>query len=442
MADIDAAGPGSSPVEGPESRPTASADSAAGAPSPESPTGSGRSPILEVLALPSFRRYWLSQLAIAVVNGTVRFAIVWLVLDLTEWAPAVGLVGLALGIPAMVVSLPAGALSDRVDRIRLIVTGSAVTALTLGALAVAVWTDVVAVWSVAVAALVIGSTLALVSPALQAIVPALVPPERLMTGVGLQGMSMNIAMLTGAVLGGVAIALAGTGGAMAVLGAISLLAALGMSGVRLPERSSPTGQRRVIGDVVDGLRFVAGREPLRSMLAVGFVASGAWGVVQLVLPEVLRTTLGQDAFATSLVFGALGVGMLTTTLTIANRDKIARRGRLLAIPFSAFCGTSMIVMGISRSYLLTFAAMVWWGVTGGIVMTLQRTILQEATPNELMGRVMGCNALAMTGSYPLAAVMSAAGTAVFGGPGALIAAGIVVTVAASLVVWRPAVQRI
>ncbi|MGY6502559.1 MAG: MFS transporter [Acidimicrobiales bacterium] len=434
MADIDAVDSGAGVVEpaGSELEP---------GPEPVA-AGPARSPIREVLALPSFRRYWFSQLAIALVHGTVRFAIVWLVLDLTDWAPAVGLVGLALGIPAMVVSLPAGALSDRIDRIRLVTVGSAVTALALGALAVAIWADVIAVWSVAVAAVVIGSTLALIAPALQAVVPALVPPERLMTGVGLQGMSMNIAMLTGSVLGGIAIALTGTGGAMAVLGAISLLAALGMSGVRLPDRAPPSVERRVIADMVDGLRFVVRREPLRSMLAVGFVASAAWGVVQLVLPDVLRTTLGQDAFATSLVFGALGIGMLVTTLTISNRDAIARRGRLLAIPFSAFCGTSIIVMGVSRSYALTFAAMIWWGVTGGIVMTLQRTILQESTPNEYMGRVMGCNALAMTGSYPLAAAASAAGTAVFGGPGALVAAGILVTIAASLVVWRPAVQRI
>jgi MFS family permease len=342
----------------------------------------------------------------------------------------------------MVVSLPAGALSDRVDRIGLIVVGSLVTAGTLGVLAATIWLDVVSVWMVAGAALLVGSTLSLVAPAMQAIVPALVPPERLMTGVGLQGMSMNIAMLTGAVLGGVAIAVAGTAGAMAGLATISLVAAVGMAGVALPARTPVGRERRVLAEMVEGLRFAGGREPLRSMLAVGFVASGAWGVVQLVLPDVLRTTLGQGAFATSLVFGALGVGMLATTLVIANRDAIARRGRVLAIPFSGFCGSTIVVMGVSRSYAVTMLAMLWWGVTGGIVMTLQRTILQESTPDEFMGRVMGCNAFAMTGSYPIAAALAAVGTAVLGGPGTLVAGGLIVTLAASLVVWRPAVQRV
>ncbi len=405
-------------------------------------TTRARSPILEVFALPSFRRYWFSQLGVGLVNGTARFALVWLVLDLTDWSPAVGLVGLALGVPAMIVTLPAGALSDRMDRIRIIVIGSVVNAAALGVLAVTIWTGVVTVWVVAGVSLVAGTTLAAVSPAMFAIVPSIVPAERLMTGVGLQGMSMNIALLAGAVLGGVSITVAGTGGAMAVLAGISLLAALGMAGVRLPERAPVSSERRMLGETLDGMRFAVGREPLRSMLAVGLVASTSWGVVQLVLPDVLRTDLDQDAFTASLVFAALAVGMFATTLTISNRDHIARRGLTLAIPFAGFLGPMIVVMGLSRSYLLTMGAMALWGVTGGIAMTLQRTILQQATPDEYMGRVMGCNAFAMTGSYPVAAGLVAVSTAAVGGPGTLVLLGCVVTVVASLVVWRPAVTRI
>lgn len=405
-------------------------------------TTRARSPILEVFALPSFRRYWFSQLGVGLVNGTARFSLVWLVLDLTDWSPAVGLVGLALGVPAMIVTLPAGALSDRMDRIRIIVIGSVVNAAALGVLAVAIWTGVVTVWVVAGVSLVAGTTLAAVSPAMFAIVPSIVPAERLMTGVGLQGMSMNIALLAGAVLGGVSITVAGTGGAMAVLAGISLLAALGMSGVRLPERAPVSSERRMLSETLDGMRFAVGREPLRSMLAVGLVASTSWGVVQLVLPDVLRTDLDQDAFTASLVFAALAVGMFATTLTISNRDHIARRGLTLAIPFAGFLGPMIVVMGLSRSYLLTMGAMALWGVTGGIAMTLQRTILQQATPDEYMGRVMGCNAFAMTGSYPVAAGLVAVSTAAVGGPGTLVLLGCVVTVVASLVVWRPAVTRI
>lgn len=403
--------------------------------------GGRRSPVREVLALPSFRRYWVSQLLIALVNGTLRFVLVWLVLDLTDWTPAVGLVGLALGIPTVLVSLPAGALSDRVDRIRLVAGGGAVTAAALAALAAAVWADVASPPVVAVGAAVVGTTLGMVTPALQAVVPALVPPHRLMTGVGLQSMSMNIAMLTGSVLGGATIAVAGTAGALAVLAVVATVAAVGIAGVRLPERRAVVDRRPVRADVVEGLRFALGREPLRSMLVIGFVASGAWGIVQLLLPDVVRTDLGQGAFTTSLLFGALGAGMFVTTLLIANRDALPRRGTWVAVAFSGSCGTMIVVMGLSPVYALTFVAMVVWGVCGGVVMTLQRTILQESTPERYMGRVMGCNTLAMTGSYPFAAGATALVASVLGGAGALVVLGLAVVVAATAVSWRPAVLR-
>lgn len=403
--------------------------------------GPARSPLREVLALPSFRRYWVSQLLIALVNGTLRFVLVWLVLDLTDWTPAVGLVGLALGVPTLLVALPAGALSDRVDRIRLVAAGDVVTALALAALALAVWTDVASPVVVAAAAAVVGTTLGLITPALQAVVPALVPPHRLMAGVGLQSMSMNIAMLTGSVLGGAAIAVAGTAGALALLAAIAALAAAGIAGVRLPSREVVAERRRMRADVAEGLRFAWGHEPLRSMLVIGFVASGAWGVVQLLLPDVVKTDLGQGAFTTSLLFGGLGAGMFVTTLLIANRDALPRRGRWIAVAFSGFCGTMIVVMGWSPAYPITFVAMVWWGVCGGVVMTLQRTILQESTPDRFMGRVMGANTLAMTGSYPIAAAASAVAASALGGAGALVLLGGVVVVAASAVTWRPTVLR-
>ena len=401
-----------------------------------------RSPIVEVFALPSFRRYWFSQLAVGLCNGTLRFALVWLTLDLTDWSPAVGLVGLALGVPAAVVTLPAGALSDQLDRIRLIVTGSVVMAGVLAVLAVTIWTGVVSVWITAGAALCAGATFAMISPALFAIVPSIVPPDRLLTGVGLQGMGMNIALLTGSLLGGATIALAGTGGAMAVLAGISLLAALGMAGVRLPARPPSTTERRIIRETVEGMRFALGREPLRSLLAIGFIASSSWGVVQLVLPDVMRTTLGKEAFAASAVFGVMAVGMFGTTLYLSNRGSLARRGLVLAIPLSGFLGTLIVLMGLSRSYWLTLALMAMWGVMGGLSMTLQRTILQEQTPDEYMGRVMGCNAFAMAGSYPLAAGVVALSTSVLSGPGTLVAIGCTITVVIGLVVWRPTVRRL
>ena len=49
----------------------------------------------------------------------MRFTFVWLVVTLTDWSAAEGIVAGLLGLPAMLFSAAAGAWSDRVDRKRL-----------------------------------------------------------------------------------------------------------------------------------------------------------------------------------------------------------------------------------------------------------------------------------------------------------------------------------
>lgn len=166
-------------------------------------------PLRALLGLESFRRFLLAQTLSALVNGTLRFVMVWITLDLSDWEPAVGLVGLALGLSGLFVAIPAGAWSDRVDRRVLFVRLSGLTAVVLVSATVVVATDAANVALLAAHALVLGGLLAAVAPGVQAMVPALVPPERLMNGVALQMISMNVAMMLGAVAGGAATAVAG-----------------------------------------------------------------------------------------------------------------------------------------------------------------------------------------------------------------------------------------
>ena len=102
-------------------------------------TPSGRSPVGEVLADLNFRRYWIGSTLVAGVNGSLRFVFVWLIVTLTDWPSAEGLIGIALGLPALLLALPAGAWSDRSDR----------RTFTLRWLALAI--GLMAIWTIVVA---------------------------------------------------------------------------------------------------------------------------------------------------------------------------------------------------------------------------------------------------------------------------------------------------
>lgn len=393
-----------------------------------------------MLASPDYRRFWVAQMLSALANGSLRFTFVWLVLRLSDWEPVAGAIGVALGLPALLVSIPAGAVADRVDRRLLVVRLTIGAALVLALTSALVWTDVMTVPLAAACAASVGALLASVSPTFQAMVPLLVRPERLMTGVALQGIGQNFGMLFGAVVAGVAIAVAGVGGAFFTLGALQVLAALQMARVRLPERARAPRERNLRAEMGDGLRFVFGHEPVRSLVVISIVLGLMIGVVTVLLPGIAEDELGQGALGASMLFALIGVGMMTTSLWLARAGRLAHRGTWMATAFTIGAGGCVVVMGLSDSYVVTLVDMLVWGVGGGIVMTIQRTLLQEHTPDELMGRVMGVNSLAMLGSFPVAAVLAGVGAAALGPQGTLVAAGGLTVLAALLTAWRPAVR--
>ena len=77
-------------------------------PMTEASAAASVSPVRELLADPSYRSFWVAQVLVFGVYGTVRFMFVWLMVTLTDWSAAEGLVGVALGVPALVLSLQIG----------------------------------------------------------------------------------------------------------------------------------------------------------------------------------------------------------------------------------------------------------------------------------------------------------------------------------------------
>lgn len=384
-----------------------------------------RSPIREVVGIRAYRNYWAASFLTALVNGTLRFAFIWLVItELTTWPPAAGVLGMALGIPALALSLPAGAWADRMDRKLLVIRASVGGGVVLIGTAALIWSGSMTFSLAVVLAVASGVALAVLAPTLQALVPMLVPRERLMSGVALQNIGWQLAMLLGSLVGGAAIALLGTGGAFAVFATLQAGSAVAMSRVEFPANTTlerpPTSMRADIGE---GLRFVFRGEPLRTLMILNLVLGTTISVFAINLPELSRRVLGQGAFLTSVLFAAVGLGMTSTSLFLASRQRAKGLGRKLWLVMGFGLGPGIFLMGFSKSYVLTLIVLVLWGMGGGVGMTAHRSLVQMLTQQEMMGRVMGINTLVMLGSAPVGAALTAFLAPVLGPDGVLMAVG-------------------
>ena len=228
------------------------------------PATPGDASLAAVFRIDAFRGLWVANVLAAIATGSSRFAFVWLIGDLTDWDPALALLGVVIGLPALLLSAHAGGLADRLAPrpfgVTMLVSTSVVFAGTALLVPTAMMTVPVALACAFLSAVPIAGT----TPLFQALVPAVVPRDRLLPAVALQNMGMMSAVILGAFLGGGIIALFGVAAGFWVIAVSSALAAVQYGRTPLPSGPPSAGVHRK-GAVREGMRMGLGTEPLRSL---------------------------------------------------------------------------------------------------------------------------------------------------------------------------------
>jgi MFS family permease len=195
------------------------------------------------------------------------------------------------------------------------------------------------------------------------------------------------------------------------------------------------------GAIREGARIALHTQPLQSLLAITAVMGLAIATSTLLLPELARDVLGKQSLAASALNVFMSLGMITTSMVIATRWTPSRPGLVLTIFSIVPLGGGLVAIGASRAYLLTAGFCFLWGLSGGVAMTLLRTLTQVNTPPELMGRVMGLSATAQNGSFPIGALLLFGLVSATSVSTAMILAGFLCIAATGLIALRPHVRH-
>jgi MFS family permease len=271
-----------------------------------------------------FRRLWLGTTASGFGGQFGAFAVVYYVWQNTHSAVAVGLVGLASGLPLIVLGLAGSAFADHVDRRKLALR------CTWGRIAVSAAMTFVAFSAVggvpAMLALAALSSCfgAIGGPARRAFIPALLSGDRLAAGLAVNHLSFQLAMLLGPAAAGALTATAGVGWCFAFDTATFAAALIGLAG--LPSGVPPAEAKASgIGRVKAGLSYrgwVAALEqivgeagPQLGNLRGGLVAAVTSGAAALAAG-------GLSALAATAVIAA-GTPALRS-FTVSDEAKVAR----------------------------------------------------------------------------------------------------------------------
>jgi predicted MFS family arabinose efflux permease len=367
-----------------------------------------------------FRRLWLGALAASVGQWMQQVALGWLAIVMTNSPGFVGIVTFSAGLPFLVIAPFGGALIDRVDRRRLMLTCQVLACFLATMLAVDVMSGFVQLWHLPVAAFLNGSLQALLIPTQQSLVPALVPRENLTNAVGLMSAGQNMTRVVGPSVAGIVIGTIGVGPtflAQAVAIAASFVLVLR---IVLPPRSPRAAGGR---GVFDGIRLVASRPDLRSLFLLAAIPTFFVFPYIGFLNVFARDILHIGAQGLGLLMAVSGCGAVVGSLLVASAARSEGTGRLL-LSTTVLYGLPIVGVALSRTLWITLPLLFSAGLLGAAFMSGNNALVQHRVTDDVRGRVMGAYMLTWglmpLGSLPMGMIGDRIGTPIAVAGGAVI----------------------
>jgi MFS family permease len=372
---------------------------------------------------------WTSQVVSTVGTRVSGIADPLLVLAITGSPTQAGVVAFAQTLPFLVFFLPAGALVDRWDRRRVMLSCEIGRGLALGSVAVATALGLVTVPQLIVVAFIEGSLFVFFDLCEGAAIPRLVHETQLSAAIAQNNARAQGADLVGQPLGGVLFSL---GRAVPFLfDAVSYLVSLAaLLFIRTPlqEERQPaeTDLRR---EVAEGLRAVWGSSFLRASVALVAGVNFVFNALALVL-IVRAQDLGAGPALIGGMFAFYGAGGIA--------------GSLMAPRIQSGFGTRNTLITIVWSWVAVAAAMpvmpnvLWLGLVAGlsalggpVFNVVLGSVIYRVTPDRLLGRVRSVIKLVAWGAIPLGSLAVGLLLGVLGAiPSMLVLAAVMLVVAA------------
>ncbi|HEX7162470.1 MAG TPA: MFS transporter [Trebonia sp.] len=357
---------------------------------------------------PAFRRLWLGTMLSRTGSAMTTFAVTLQVYDLTRSPAAVGGLGVVMFVPLLLITLPGGALADRVDRRRLVLWVQAGQAALSAALFVLAVFGGATLWALYALVAVSSAFSAVSAPAQQTFIPRLVPKEQLGTAMALNRIVFQVVLIAGPALAGVVTAWAGLRGcyltdAASFAGALWAVARLpGAAGTR-PDEGKAAGKggprRSGLALTLEGLAFIR-RAPALCGAFLADVNATFFALPVSLFPAINAERFGGDPRTLGLFTTAIGVGGLASAV-FAGPLKHARRHGLVMLVCVAVWGGGFALFAVAPSLWLTLLSLAIAGLADTFTVVIRSTIVQEATPDEFRGRVNAADFLVGVGGSQL-----------------------------------------
>jgi MFS family permease len=374
---------------------------------PEGPSPGGNQSRLQLMTSSlrhrNYRLYFFGQLISVIGTWMQTIAQSFLVLALTHSGTQLGLTTAVRFLPLLLFGPAGGLFADQHDKRRILYVTQTLSGLLAAVFAICLAAGAMHLWVVYVLATALGFVNVFDNPARQSFISEMVPEEDLPNAVVLNSVSMNMARVFGAAVGGTVAAVLGLTLCF-TLNAVSFAAVL--LSLALMSTAALYPAKKVAkkkGQVVAGLRYVrTQREILIPLIMIAVVGTLAWEF-QVTLPLMASKVFDgwifhNGAAAYGVMASVMGAGAVVGGLVSAGRVKPGPRSLCLA---AIGWGIAIMAAALAPSMPTELVAMAFVGYGSITFNSFAKTTLQLSAKPEMRGRVMALWALAWLGSTPI-----------------------------------------
>ena len=390
------------------------------------PGGTARTNLLAPLRHRDFRRLWSGMTLSLVGDGAFLVAMTWQVYILSNAPTALAFVGIAMSVPTILLLLVGGAVSDRVDRRRVMVISDLIRAGAVGLLAVLTLTGGLVLWQMVALCAVYGAATAFFNPAFDAIVPDLLPAGELAQANALDQLVRPIAFrLAGPAIGGWLVAGIGAGSAFALDAATFLVSAVAVASMRSRPGVDARSASSIAREIREGFAFVRTHAWLWGTLVSAAIAYLAFmGPTEVLLPYLVKNDLGGSASDLGFVFAAGGLGAILSAIICGSRG-LPRRNMTWMYLFWTAATLSIAGYGLAQASWQLMVACFMFNVLETAGTIIWATAKQRHVPPNLLGSVSSFDWLISIGLLPLSFALTGPVSSAIGARATLIWAGVV-----------------
>lgn len=354
-------------------------------------------------------------------------AVGWQIFALRHQPLDLGLVGLMLFLPQLILALPAGVLADRVDRRAICVVSTIAEAAGLLLFIALVHAKVQSLPVYLSAVLLIGIAHSAGIPAQRSILATLVHSGEFVRAQALSSTAGQLIVIAGPAIGGALLAVS-TPAAFGVAAAFYILAALAFA--LLPARRLEHEGGSLRRAAAEGVRFIFNHKIILGAISLDLFAVLFGGAVGL-MPAYATQILHVGSTGYGILRAAPAIGALLVAGYISRHPIHRGAGRLLFAVVAVF-GACTIVFGLSKIFWVSIAALALLGGADMVSVVIRSALVQLNTPDAMRGRVGAVENIFIGASNELGAFESGGLAALIGVVPSVVAGGVATIVVIAL----------